>query len=45
MWNPMLYAVAMKRLDLIRYLVEGQGMHIGISFKEPLYDSESDGVV
>lgn len=47
MWNPVLYAIANpnKLIDAVKYMVECIGLHKGLSLKEPLYDSETDGVL
>ena len=43
MWTPILYAVALKQLDLVKYMVEEIRPQTGICLKEPLYNSEDEG--
>ena len=46
MWNPVLYAIANpnRLIDLVKYMIEVIGVHTGLCLKEPLYDSELDGL-
>lgn len=39
MWTPVLFAIAMKQLELVKFLVS-KGMNEEICFKEPYYQSE-----
>ncbi|CDW84897.1 UNKNOWN [Stylonychia lemnae] len=47
MWNPVMYAIANpnKLLELVKYMIEVIGVHTGLSLKEPIYDSELDGIL
>jgi hypothetical protein len=39
----LLYAVALRQLDLVRYIVENIKINTAICLKEPLYSSEDEG--
>jgi hypothetical protein len=43
MWNPLLFAVYYKQIELVRFLVEDIGMNTSYCLKEPMFKSESEG--
>lgn len=47
MWTPVLYAIANpnKLIDLVKYMIECLGLHTNLSLKEPIYESELDGIL
>lgn len=47
MWTPILYAIANsnKLVDAVKYMIQEIGMHTTLCLKEPLYQSEKDGIL